>query len=55
VDQTESIRRAIEAYLISLQCGAVPPVTGEDGRASLELSMASYESARTGLPVHLPL
>jgi predicted dehydrogenase len=55
VDQAESIRRAIEAYLISLQCGNEPPITGEDGRAALELSMASYESARTGLPVHLPM
>jgi predicted dehydrogenase len=55
VDQAESIRRAIEAFMISLQRGELPPVTGEDGRASLELSMASYESARTGLPVHLPL
>jgi len=55
VDQAESIRRGIEAFMISLQCGKEPPITGEDGRASLELSMASYESARTGLPVHLPL
>jgi predicted dehydrogenase len=55
VDQAESIRRCMEDYLISLQCGKESPITGEDGRASLELSMASYESARTGSPIHLPL
>ena len=55
VDQAESIRRCIEAFMISLQSGKEPPITGEDGRAALELSLASYESARTGLPVHLPL
>jgi predicted dehydrogenase len=55
VDQAESIRRCIEAFLVSLQVGQEAPITGEDGRAALELAMASYESARTCLPVQLPL
>ncbi len=55
VDQAESIRRAIEAFCLSLREGKEPPVSGEDGRAALELTMASYESMRTGLPVHLPM
>ena len=55
IDQAESIRLAIAAFLTSLQSGAEPPITGEDGRAALELSVAAYESARTGLPVHLPI
>ena len=55
VDQSESIRREIEAFVISLQRGEPPPITGEDGRASLELSIASYQSAATGQPVNLPL
>ncbi len=55
VDQGESIHRAIEAYMLSLQRGTEPPITGEDGRAALELSMASYQSAKTGLAVHLPM
>jgi predicted dehydrogenase len=55
VDQAESIRRGIEAFLFSLQTGQEPPISGADGRAALELSIASYQSAQTGLPVHLPL
>ena len=55
VDQAESIRRMIAAFMVSLQEGTPPPVSGADGRASLELSMASYESERSGLPVTLPL
>lgn len=55
VDQAESMRRMIEAFLISLQEGTAPPISGEDGRASLELAMASYASDRSGLPVNLPL
>jgi predicted dehydrogenase len=55
IDQAESIRRCIEAFCVSLQHGEAPPISGEDGRASLELAIACYESARTGLPVHLPL
>lgn len=31
-----------------------PAVTGEDGRAVLEVLFAAYESARTGQKVHLP-
>lgn len=55
VDQAESIRRMMEAHFTNLQQGLPPPITGMDGRASLELSMASYRSAQTGQPVHLPL
>jgi len=55
VDQTESMRREIQAFVESIRRGEQPPITGEDGRASLELSMASYRSAMTGQPVSLPL
>ena len=55
VDQAESIRLELEAFFTSLQRGAEPPVTGADGRASLELALASYESDRSGQPVHLPI
>ncbi|MBI3912003.1 MAG: Gfo/Idh/MocA family oxidoreductase [Armatimonadetes bacterium] len=35
--------------------GRTPSVTGEDGRASLEVVLAAYRSARTGETVYLPL
>jgi predicted dehydrogenase len=55
VDQAESIRRAVEAFADSIQNGVQPPIPGEEGRAALELTMASYRSAESGQPVHLPL
>lgn len=55
VDQAESIRRMIEAHFTNLQRGLPPPITGADGRASLELTMACYKSSLTGKPVELPL
>ena len=32
-----------------------PPVTGEDGRAAVEIALAAYRSSRTGEAVRLPL
>jgi len=55
IDQGESIRRAIEAFADSVHQGIEPPVTGEDGRAALELTMASYKAAETDRLVELPL
>ncbi|GAB4561462.1 MAG: Gfo/Idh/MocA family oxidoreductase [Anaerolineae bacterium] len=55
VDQQESIRRAIEAFARSLQDGTEVPIPGEDGRASLELALASYRAQETGQPVRLPM
>jgi len=55
VDQTESMRREIQAFVESIRNGEEPPITGEDGRSSLELSLASYRSAASGQPVILPL
>lgn len=39
----------------ALQGGKKPPVTGEDGRAALEIVLAIYRSADTHQPVALPL
>jgi len=39
----------------ALQAGKTPPVTGEDGRAALEIVLAIYRSADSGQPVTLPL
>ena len=54
VDQAESIRRVIGGFADCVDRGVPPPITGEDGRAALELTMASYRSPATGLPVKLP-
>jgi predicted dehydrogenase len=37
-----------------IQQGKQPSLTGEDGRAVLEVIFAAYESARTGQRVSLP-
>ena len=39
----------------ALRAGKRPPVTGEDGRAALEVVLAIYRSADSGQPVELPL
>ena len=38
----------------ALQAGEEPPVTGEDGRAALEIVLAMYRAAGTGEPVLMP-
>lgn len=43
------------AFHAALESGAPPPVTLDDARRSLELLSALYWSARSGLPVALPL
>ncbi len=40
-------------FVRSIQNGTKPLVTGEDGRASLAVALAAYESARTGRVVRL--
>lgn len=39
----------------AIKTGRQPYVTGEDGKRALELVLAIYQSAATGLPVKLPL
>jgi UDP-N-acetyl-2-amino-2-deoxyglucuronate dehydrogenase len=41
--------------LAAIDAGRAPSVTGEDGRATLEVVCAIYESARLGRAVRLPL
>ena len=40
---------------LALQAGELPPVTGEDGRAALEIIIAIYRAGGTGEPVLLPI
>jgi predicted dehydrogenase len=39
--------------LDAVDAGREPAVTGENGRAALEIVLAVYESSRTGRPVSL--
>ena len=45
----------IEDFVNAILTDTEPPITGEDGKKSLEIILGSYESARTGMPVDLPL
>jgi myo-inositol 2-dehydrogenase/D-chiro-inositol 1-dehydrogenase len=44
----------LEHFVDCVKCDRQPLVTGEDGRAVLEVIFAAYESARTGKKVMLP-
>lgn len=55
IDQAESIRLEIRAFIESILREEPPPITGENGRAALELTIASYLSTKTGQAINLPL
>ena len=44
----------LKHFISCVREGMQPVVTGEDGRAVLEIIYAAYESARTGAKVNLP-
>ncbi|MBI3911811.1 MAG: Gfo/Idh/MocA family oxidoreductase [Armatimonadetes bacterium] len=44
----------LQDFVDAIREGRDPMVTGEDGRASVEIILAIYKSARTGQPVNLP-
>jgi predicted dehydrogenase len=43
----------VEGFALAVLEGTPPPVTGEDGRASLEIALAAYRSCQTGSVVEL--
>jgi predicted dehydrogenase len=51
----ESYAAQNQAFIESILEGRVPAVTGEDGRAAVELCQASMLSARSGQAIDLPL
>jgi len=57
--QSEPVRTGrealIEDFVNAILNNTEPPITGEDGKKSLEIILGAYESARTGMPVDLPL
>jgi myo-inositol 2-dehydrogenase/D-chiro-inositol 1-dehydrogenase len=51
----ESYTAQNQAFIDSILEGRPPPVTGEDGRAAVELCQASLLSAHSGKAIALPL
>jgi UDP-N-acetyl-2-amino-2-deoxyglucuronate dehydrogenase len=49
------IQYQIEDYLMAIESGTDPAVTGEAGRRTVELFAAIYRSTRDNMPVSLPL
>jgi len=47
--------RQIDDFIATLRAGAPPKITGEDGRAAIEMTQAAKLSAQTGRAVDLPL
>jgi len=52
---TDGHRQQITEMVHVIQNGGKPQIDGPEGRKTLELILAIYESARTGKPVDLPL
>ncbi|MFZ6027134.1 MAG: Gfo/Idh/MocA family protein [Chloroflexota bacterium] len=50
-----SHRRQIADFIEAIRQARQPFVTGQDGRRSLEIVLAIYESARCGKPISLPI
>lgn len=56
IGQVRQGREAItEDFVNAILSNTEPPITGEDGKKSLEIILGAYESTRTGMPVDLPL
>ena len=47
--------RQMDDFIAALRDGRAPGITGEDGRAAIEMTQAAKRSAQTGLAVNLPL
>lgn len=46
-------QKQIADLLLSIESGNTPFIDGREGRKAVEIVLAIYESARTGLPVHI--
>ena len=51
----EPVRAELRAFIDAIRTDTIPPITGHDGRAAVEIALAAYLSARTGEAVTLPL
>jgi predicted dehydrogenase len=45
----------LDEFIKAVEEDREPAITGADGRAALEITIAAYRSAETGKPVSLPL
>ena len=48
-------KRQMEAFIQGIKAGLPPPITGEDGRATLAVVEAAYESAQLGQKVRVQI
>lgn len=48
-------KKKVENFIESIAADKEPIVTGEDGRAALEVMLAAYKSMKTGKKIDLPL
>jgi predicted dehydrogenase len=55
IDQAGSMKLELEAFARSIINDTETPITGEDGKKALELTLATYLSSDTGLPINLPM
>jgi predicted dehydrogenase len=51
----EAYHKQDQEFIDSILEKRQPAVTGEDGRAAVEIALAAYESSRLGRVVHLPI
>jgi UDP-N-acetyl-2-amino-2-deoxyglucuronate dehydrogenase len=56
IEQIREGRAALaEDFVNAIVSNTDPPITGDDGKKTLEIILGAYESARTCMPVDLPL
>jgi predicted dehydrogenase len=53
--KTDARQLMMEDFVRAVKAGKEPPITGEAGRAALEVILAAYKSGEEGRPVNLPL
>ena len=48
----DPVRQEIRAFVDAVLNDTIPPITGADGRAAVEIALAAYHSVETGKPVN---
>jgi predicted dehydrogenase len=55
VDRADPLARQLEHFCSVVRGETQPLVTARDGLLTLRVTLAIYEAAQTGRPVHVPL